>query len=58
MEINGALVFAFLIVAFLNKIYNNFIILIDTQELISSLIKPERNLIRKSKKIIINLNQK
>jgi hypothetical protein len=57
-DIGGIFQVISIIAVFLNKIYNNFIILIDAEELISSLIKSEKNIIKNSKKSLYKFQSK
>ena len=57
-DIGGIYQVISIIAVFLNKIYNNFIILIDTEELISSLIRSEKNIIKNSKKSLYDFKSK
>ena len=57
-DIGGFYQIVSIISVFLNKIYNNFIILIDTEKLVSSLISSEKTIIKNSKKNFYELKSK
>ena len=57
-DIGGCYQVVSIVAIFLNKIYNNFIVLIDTEKLVSSLINSEKKIIRNSKKNLYELKPK
>ena len=57
-DIGGCYQVVSIVAIFLNRIYNNFIILIDTEKLVNSMISTEKKNIRNSKKNLYELKQK